>query len=112
MTHVDFLGQDRIYCKPMSDAVSNAMRMLSVEPLTEGVPCHCATDGIFPNTLTAMRMQSRALSLRIFLVVQGNVEVRIGVSRIVWFRFRITFAICRVRGNQSTRIMRAQCNNV
>ena len=31
----------------MSDAVSSAMRMLSVEPLTEGVPCHCATDGIF-----------------------------------------------------------------
>ena len=50
MTHVDFLGPDRIYCKPMSDAVSNAMRMLSVEPLTEGVPCHCATDGIFPQT--------------------------------------------------------------
>jgi hypothetical protein len=22
------------------------MRMLSVAPLTEGVPCHCATDGI------------------------------------------------------------------
>lgn len=37
-----------IYCKPMREAVSNAMRMLSVEPLTEGVPCHCATDGIFP----------------------------------------------------------------
>jgi hypothetical protein len=32
----------------MSDAVSNTMRMLSLEPLTDGVPAHCATDGILP----------------------------------------------------------------
>lgn len=31
----------------MSEAVSRAMRMLSEEPLTEGVPVHCAADGIF-----------------------------------------------------------------
>jgi len=61
-----------IYCKPMSEAVSNAMRMLSVEPLTEGVPCHCATDGIFPwyyprpCTVAATWAQSRALLSGVF----------------------------------------------
>ena len=34
------------YCSPMRDAVSKAMRMLSVEPLIDGVPVHCATAGI------------------------------------------------------------------
>jgi hypothetical protein len=32
----------------MSDAVSSAMRTLSLEPLIDGVPAHCATDGILP----------------------------------------------------------------
>lgn len=31
----------------MRDAVSSAMRMLSEEPFTFGVPLHCATEGIF-----------------------------------------------------------------
>ena len=43
-------GGGGVYWWPMSEAVSKAMRMLSVEPLTEGVPCHCATDGIFSNS--------------------------------------------------------------
>jgi hypothetical protein len=30
----------------MREAVSNAMRMLSEEPLILGTPVHCATDGI------------------------------------------------------------------
>jgi hypothetical protein len=30
----------------MSDAVSSAMRMLSLEPLILGVPVHCAMEGI------------------------------------------------------------------
>jgi hypothetical protein len=33
----------------MSDAVSSAMRTLSLEPLIDGVPDHCATDGILPD---------------------------------------------------------------
>ena len=30
----------------MRDAVRSAMRMLSVEPLTLGVPVHCVTEGM------------------------------------------------------------------
>ena len=37
---------DKVYCSPMRDAVSRAMRMLSDEPLIDGVPDHCATEGI------------------------------------------------------------------
>lgn len=66
---------------PMSDAVSNAMRMLSVEPLTEGVPCHCATDGILSNSpcyhpsKMCETLASRAAPMTSSYV---NVEGRIG----------------------------------
>lgn len=35
----------------MSEAVSRAIRMLSDEPLTLGVPLHCATAGMVPSLL-------------------------------------------------------------
>lgn len=35
-----------VYCSPIRDAVSRAMRMLSDEPLIDGVPDHCVTERI------------------------------------------------------------------
>jgi hypothetical protein len=43
----------------MRDAVSNAMRMLSEEPLTLGVPVHCATEGIASRSYPRAWMLSR-----------------------------------------------------
>jgi hypothetical protein len=43
-------GWREAYWRPMRDAVRRAMRMVSVEPLTLGVPRHRGIEGIFaPN---------------------------------------------------------------
>ena len=55
------------YCRPIKEAVSSAMRILSVEPLMDGVPAHCEAAGIFPfpfhsmNECRAGRVIARAI---------------------------------------------------
>ncbi len=52
----------KTHCKPTSDSVRSAMRTLSLEPLIDGVPDHCATVGMVPLRLfilTGLRAKVR-----------------------------------------------------
>lgn len=65
----------------MSEAVSKAIRMLSLEPLTDGVPAHCATEGILPLLYYApIGFERSDLAVRgaVACVVSWGMECRIG----------------------------------
>lgn len=70
----------------MSDAVSSAMRMLSLEPLIDGVPAHCAMDGILP----ALRSDFNWLwMLRLGASVCGRVRCYPGNGMLHWAMTRL-----------------------
>ena len=79
----------------MSDAVSNTMRMLSLEPLMDGVPAHCATDGILPlfrYSPMGFACQGPAIWCVVACVVGWRMECCIGRER-AGFRVSYSFAI-------------------
>jgi hypothetical protein len=49
----------RTYCKPIKLNVSSSMRMDSLEPLTWGVPCHCACAMVLLSTNLYVGIKAR-----------------------------------------------------
>lgn len=66
----------------MSDAVSSAMRTLSLEPLMDGVPAHCAMGGIlalFYSIQSALVVKVQPFGMRSrALQVLGDWNVALG----------------------------------
>lgn len=70
------------YCSPIREAVSRAIRILSVEPLIEGVPTHCAPAAMFvsfsPSALCAQkRSEIENVHTQVRMCMYARVYVRV-----------------------------------